>query len=180
MGSFLGLSRSAIWKQINGLEEQDIEIIALNGKGYRLHSSLELLDKTLINSLLTANTRQYLTELEIHDQIHSTNSHLVALSNAKPDSTAVVCLAEQQTAGKGRRGRQWISPFGSNIYASIVWKFEQGPTYLSGLSLAIGVAVIKSLKTHGIKDVGLKWPNDIYWQQRKLGGILVEVAGESV
>ena len=175
----LNLSRSAIWKQINGLEEQGIDITAVNGKGYRLHSALELLDKSRIYSLLNNTTRQGLAELEIHDQIDSTNSYLVALSNARPDSSAIICLAEQQTAGKGRRGRQWISPFGSNIYASLVWQFQQGPSSLSGLSLAIGVAVINALKIHGMHDVGLKWPNDIYWQQRKLGGILVEVSGEA-
>ena len=175
----LDISRSAVWKQINGLEEQGIDITAVNGKGYRLHTPLELLDKTLILNLLNNTTQQCLAELEIHDQIDSTNSYLVALSNDKPDASAIVCLAEQQTAGKGRRGRQWISPFGSNIYASIIWQFQQGPSSLSGLSLAIGVAVIIALKKHGIYGVGLKWPNDIYWQQRKLGGILVEVSGEA-
>ncbi|TXL15008.1 biotin--[acetyl-CoA-carboxylase] ligase [Methylococcaceae bacterium HT3] len=175
----LEVGRSAIWKQINGLEEQGHEITAVNGKGYRLHCSLELLNKTLIYSFLSTTTQNCLAELDIHDQIDSTNSHLVALSNSHPDTSGIVCLAEQQTAGKGRRGRQWISPFGSNIYASIVWQFEQGPSSLAGLSLAIGVAVIKALKLHGIHDVGLKWPNDIYWQHRKLGGILVEVSGES-
>ncbi|GFO71194.1 BirA family transcriptional regulator, biotin operon repressor/biotin---[acetyl-CoA-carboxylase] ligase [Bathymodiolus japonicus methanotrophic gill symbiont] len=175
----LDLSRSAIWKQINDLQEQGIAIAALNGKGYRLPIPLELLDKSQIFGLLNAETRQSLTELVVHDQIDSTNHYLVNLRNANPDTSAVVCLAEQQTAGKGRRGRQWVSPFGSNVYASIIWRFDEGPTNLSGLSLAIGVAVINALKIHGIHDAGLKWPNDIYWQQRKLGGILVEVSGEA-
>ncbi|OQK18261.1 biotin--acetyl-CoA-carboxylase ligase [Methyloprofundus sedimenti] len=175
----IGLSRSAIWKQLNSLEEQGIAISAVNGKGYRLHTALELLDKSLIYSLLNTKTRQCLAELEIHDQIDSTNRYLVALCNARPETSAVCCLAEQQTAGKGRRGKQWVSPFGSNIYASIAWQFQGGPSSLSSLSLAIGVAVINALKIHGIHDAGLKWPNDIYWQQRKLGGILVEVSGES-
>lgn len=174
----LGLSRSAIWKQINDLQEQGIAIAALNGKGYRLHTSLELLDKSRIYGLLNTATQQSLAELVVHDQIDSTNSYLVKLSNANPETSAVVCLAEQQTAGKGRRGREWISPFGSNVYASIIWRFDEGPANLSGLSLAIGVAIINALKIHGIDDAGLKWPNDIYWQQRKLGGILVEVSGE--
>lgn len=175
----LELSRSAIWKQINGLEEQGIAIIAVNGKGYRLHSPLQLLNKARIYSSLNTATQEALVDLEIHDQIDSTNRYLVSQCNIDPDTSALVCLAEQQTAGKGRRGKQWISPFGNNIYLSIAWKFELGPASLSGLSLAIGVAVIKTLKIHGIHDAGLKWPNDIYWQQRKLGGILVEVSGES-
>ncbi|WP_428354324.1 bifunctional biotin--[acetyl-CoA-carboxylase] ligase/biotin operon repressor BirA [Methyloprofundus sp.] len=175
----LGLSRSAIWKQINGLEELGIEVTAVNGKGYRLQAAIELLDHACIFSLLSPETRQSLVELEIHDQIDSTNRYLLALSHSNSDTSAVCCLAEQQTAGKGRRGKQWVSPFGHNVYASLVWKFQQGPASLSGLSLAIGVAVINTLKICGIHDAGLKWPNDIYWQQRKLGGILVEVSGES-
>ncbi len=175
----LALSRSAIWKQINVLEEHGIDIIAVNGKGYRLQSPIELLDKSRIILLLPVSIRQHISVLEIHDHIDSTNSHLSALTHNKPESSGVVCIAEQQTAGKGRRGRQWVSPFGRNIYLSILWKFQEGPASLSGLSLAIGVAVMKSLKIHNIENAGLKWPNDIYWQQKKLGGILVEVSGES-
>ena len=175
----LEISRSAIWKQINALEGYGIEIAAVNGKGYRLHAPIELLDKTLILELLPTSIRQHISVFEAHDQIDSTNSYLSALTHNKPESSGVVCLAGQQTAGKGRRGKQWVSPFGSNIYLSILWQFQEGPASLSGLSLAVGVAVIKALKIHQIENVGLKWPNDIYWQQKKLGGILVEVSGES-
>jgi BirA family biotin operon repressor/biotin-[acetyl-CoA-carboxylase] ligase len=90
-----------------------------------------------------------------------------------------VCLAEYQTAGKGRRGRTWVSPFGHNIYLSILWCYQDGPAAIAGLSLAVGVAVVRALQQMGVKDVGLKWPNDIYWQGRKLAGILIEVSGES-
>lgn len=175
----LEISRTAIWKQINALHEYGIEITAVNGKGYRLHSSVELLDKQLIMHLLEARTSQHISALEIHDQIESTNRYLNALTQVKPESSGIICVAEQQTAGKGRRGRRWVSPFGSNIYMSVLWHFQEGPASLSGLSLAIGVAVIKALKKHGIQEAGLKWPNDIYWQQKKLGGILIEVSGES-
>lgn len=175
----LELSRSAIWKQINALEEYGVEIVAVNGKGYRLYAPIELLDKECITNLLPMPIKQHISVLETHDQIDSTNSYLSALTHDQPDSSGVICLAEQQTAGKGRRGRQWVSPFGSNIYLSILWQFQEGPASLSGLSLAVGVAVIKALKIHHIENVGLKWPNDIYWQQKKLGGILVEVSGES-
>jgi len=175
----LNFSRSALWKQINALEEQGIEILAVNGKGYRLKSPVELLDKSNIINSLTAATQQLIAVFDIHDQIDSTNTNLVALSREIPESTGVICLAEQQTAGRGRRGREWVSPFGSNLYCSVLWRFQEGPASLSGLSLAIGVAVIKALNAHGIEGVGLKWPNDIYWQQKKLGGILVEVSGES-
>jgi BirA family biotin operon repressor/biotin-[acetyl-CoA-carboxylase] ligase len=175
----LEVGRTAIWKQINTLEELGIHVIAVSGKGYRLARPIELLDKSLLLKSLNTETQHLITDLQIHDQIDSTNSHLAALTYANPEKAGIVCLAEQQTAGRGRRGRQWISPFGSNIYCSISWRFAAGPASLSGLSLAIGVAVIEALKVHGIQNVGLKWPNDIYWQQKKLGGILVEVSGES-
>ncbi|MCF7969991.1 MAG: bifunctional biotin--[acetyl-CoA-carboxylase] ligase/biotin operon repressor BirA [Methylococcaceae bacterium] len=175
----LNFSRSALWKQINALEDQGVDILAVNGKGYRFKSSLELFDKSCIVDNLTATTRQLISIFDIHDQIDSTNTNLVALSRTSPESTGVVCLAEQQTSGRGRRGRQWVSPFGRNIYCSVLWRFQEGPASLSGLSLAIGVAVIRALSAHGVQGVGLKWPNDIYWQQKKLGGILVEVSGES-
>lgn len=174
----LKFSRSALWKQINTLGELGIEISAVNGKGYRLQSPLELLNKSHIINNLTAATRQLISVFDIHDQIDSTNTNLISLSRTVPESTGVVCLAEQQTAGRGRRGREWVSPFGHNLYCSILWRFQSGPESLSGLSLAMGVAVIKALNNHGIQGVGLKWPNDIYWQQKKLGGILVEVTGE--
>lgn len=175
----LGLSCSAICQQANELKGQGIAITTIGNKSYRLQTKLELLEQSLIYSLLSPDVRRHLVELEIHDQINSTNCHLMALSRANPNTSAVCCLAEQQTAGKGRRGRQWVSPFGHNIYASLIWEFQSGLTSLSGLSLAIGVAVIKALKIHGIDNAGLKWPNDIYWQQRKLGGILIEMSGES-
>jgi len=173
------ISRSAVWKQINSLSEQGIEISAVNGKGYRLSQPLELLDQNFIIRSLEAATQAWITSLEVHQHIESTNSYLVALTHADPSASGVLCMAEQQTAGRGRRGRQWVSPFGQNIYLSLLWKFQEGSASLSGLSLAIGVAVIQALKLRGIKEVGLKWPNDIYWRQKKLGGILVEVSGES-
>jgi len=179
LSELLSISRSAVWKQVNSLSEQGIEIGAVNGKGYRLPIPIELLDKSLIIDSLNMTTQAWITALEVHQQIESTNSYLVALTHADTKASGVLCVAEQQTAGKGRRGRQWVSPFGRNIYLSLLWKFQEGSASLSGLSLAIGVAVIQALKLHGIKGVGLKWPNDIYWQQRKLGGILVEVSGES-
>lgn len=175
----LKLSRSAIWKIINALEESGLEIIAVTGKGYCLKSAIELLDEELIKQHLSADSRKLITQIDCHDQIDSTNKYLNEIAHQNPAESAIFCLAEQQTAGKGRRGRQWVSPFGSNCYLSLLWRFEEGPASLSGLSLAIGVAVIRALKKQNIQGVGLKWPNDIFWQQKKLGGILLEVSGES-
>jgi BirA family biotin operon repressor/biotin-[acetyl-CoA-carboxylase] ligase len=174
----LGISRSAIWKQLNGLAELGLQHSAVSGKGYRLDNPLELLDASKIHEVVNDQVDALISSFEIHDQIDSTNRYLVERSQHNGLSGSV-CFAEYQTAGKGRRGRQWVSPYGSNIYLSILWRFQQGPAAISGLSLAIGVAVIRALKQHQISDIGLKWPNDIYSQGKKLGGILVEVSGET-
>jgi BirA family biotin operon repressor/biotin-[acetyl-CoA-carboxylase] ligase len=174
----LGISRSAVWKQLNGLVELGLQHSAVSGKGYRLERPLELLTASKINEAVNDQAAELISSLEIHDQIDSTNRYLVERSQNNAPSGSV-CFAEHQTAGKGRRGRQWVSPYGCNIYLSVLWRFQQGPAAISGLSLAIGVAVIRALKQHQIDDIGLKWPNDIYSQGKKLGGILVEVSGET-
>ena len=174
----LGISRSAVWKQLTGLAELGLPHSAVSGKGYRLDKALELLAAPKINEVIDDRVGSLISSLEIHDQLDSTNRYLVARAQNNAPS-GLVCFAEYQTAGKGRRGRQWVSPYGCNIYLSILWRFQQGPAAISGLSLAIGVAVIRALKQQQIDDIGLKWPNDIYSQGKKLGGILVEVSGET-
>lgn len=174
----LAMSRSAVWKQLSFLDELGLRYAAVSGKGYRLEKPLELLTHRMIDEVLNDETRALISTLEIHDQINSTNRYLAERSNQNAAS-GFICLAEHQTAGKGRRGRHWVSPYGNNIYLSILWRFQQGPAAISALSLAIGVAVIRALKQHQVHDVGLKWPNDIYSQGKKLGGVLIEVSGEN-
>ncbi len=174
----LGISRSAICKQLNNLTELGIEFVAIRGKGYRLVHPLQLLSEKLIEHYLNSTTNELIEELEIHHCLNSTNSYLVEKSHHTKTS-GHICFSEYQTAGKGRRGREWVSPFGSNIYLSILWHFQNGPASINGLSLAVGVAVIRALNECGIDDVGLKWPNDIFWNNKKLAGILIEVSGES-
>jgi len=179
MAEVLGISRAAICKQLRVLSELGLQHSAVSGKGYRLDKPLELLAHSKINEILSEKNKALISTLEIHDTINSTNSYLVERSQNNVPS-GFVCFAEHQTAGKGRRGRQWVSPYGSNIYVSILWRFQQGGIAgTAGLSLAIGIAVIRALKQHNINDVGLKWPNDIYSQGKKLGGILIEVSGEA-
>ena len=174
----LNISRSAVWKQVLGLTELGITSVAVRGKGYKLDRPLQLLDAQHINNLLTAQNQALIQTLQVVPHIASTNSYLLELG--RQNRTGVVCFAEQQSAGKGRRGRHWVSPFGSNIYLSILWRYElHGPDVLSGLSLAVGVAVVRALTSLGITGVGLKWPNDLIHQGKKLGGILIEVSGES-
>ncbi len=106
------------------------------------------------------------------DSIGSTNSYILENLDKLTPNTFV--LAEQQTAGRGRMGRDWQSPPGSNIAMSMYWQFSGEISQLSGLSIVVGIAVANALIELGVKDVGLKWPNDIYWREQKLGGILVE------
>jgi BirA family biotin operon repressor/biotin-[acetyl-CoA-carboxylase] ligase len=173
LAKITGISRSAICKQLHGLEKLGIDYTAISGKGYKLSRPLQLLDKQAITQHLNISLNDALATLEIHPCLASTNSRV------KQTGHASCCLAEYQTHGRGRRGRSWISPFGSNIYLSLCYHYQSGPAVISGLSLAVGVAVIKALKKLGITDAGLKWPNDIFWQQQKLGGILIEVDGEA-
>ncbi len=179
LAELLSVSRSAICKQLNGLSVLGLQHAAVSGKGYRLDRPLELLDNTQINAELTPAQQAAISVLEIHDTLPSTNTYLVEASQQGALS-GFVCFSEHQTAGKGRRGRQWVSPYGSNLYLSILWRFQQGGmASTAGLSLAIGVAVIRALRAQGFSEAGLKWPNDIYCQGKKLGGILIEVSGES-
>ncbi|MCP4992632.1 MAG: bifunctional biotin--[acetyl-CoA-carboxylase] ligase/biotin operon repressor BirA [Gammaproteobacteria bacterium] len=177
MATLLGVSRAAIWKQLKRIHQMTgLKIFAVRGRGYRLASPLELLETDRIQSLLSEESRKLLNKLEIHDCLDSTNSYLMARPHA-PSGT--VCIAEQQTSGRGRRGRQWVSPYGSNLYLSLSWSFPGGPATVGGLSLAAGVALVRTIRSQGIEGVGLKWPNDILWQGSKLAGLLLEVVGEA-
>ncbi|VAX06804.1 Biotin operon repressor / Biotin--protein ligase [hydrothermal vent metagenome] len=175
----LGISRTAVWKYLKGLREQlGIDIHAVTGRGYCLPYPLDLLDTEKIMQALPAKTLKHLHNLEVQYSIDSTNAYLLRQAAAGASSGSV-CMAEQQTAGRGRRGRHWVSPFGSNIYLSILWRYPLAPSELSGLSLAAGLAIMRALSNLGVTNVGLKWPNDILWQEQKLAGLLLEVKGES-
>ena len=173
----LSLSRTAVWSLVHELTGLGLEVNALPGRGYRLGQPLELLDRESILNGLNAEARQLLPVLEIHDCIDSTSSRLGALARGGAPCGAV-CIAEVQTCGRGRVGRTWISPFAGNVCLSILWYFDD-PSSMAGLSLAVGVAVVRTLQAFGVRDAGLKWPNDILWRDRKLGGILMEVSGEA-
>ena len=177
LGEALGCSRTAVWKQLQKLENLGLSIESVKGTGYRVAGGFELLESELIVAQLRGVASAQLSNLEIFKTIDSTNKYAREKAELGPSSGTVI-LAEQQTAGRGRRGKTWVSPFAANIYLSVVWDFEQGAQALEGLSLAIGVAVKRALITHGIEDVQLKWPNDIYISGKKLGGILLEMIGD--
>lgn len=177
LGSVLGIGRSAVWKHLHALSEWGIDLHAVPGKGYRLAQPLELLERDLILNALPSATARALTGIEIHQDIDSTNRYLMNKARLGAPS-GQACLAEHQQAGRGRRNRVWVSPFGANIYLSLLWRFTLNAASLSGLGLAIGVALRRVLHEEGLADTGLKWPNDILWQNRKLAGILLEMSGE--
>lgn len=174
----IGISQSAIFNQLKKLSELGLVYTTVTDRGYQLATTLQLLSQSAIEKKLTEEARHLIAELEIHDVLDSTNRYLMDKAQ-KTKKNSVVCFAEYQSAGKGRGGREWISPFGSNIYLSILWRFQQGVRAINGLSLAVGVAVVRTLKDCGIKGIGLKWPNDIICDKKKLAGILIEASGES-
>lgn len=175
----LGCSRAAIWKQLRPVRElPGIRVDSVRGRGYRITPKLALLSTETLLDKLTQPQRDQLEMLHVATIADSTNA--MALAQLPTTSgRAKAWFAEHQTAGRGRRGRQWISTFGNNIYLSIAWRFDLPMSRLAGLSLAIGASVAKLLADHGLQGHGLKWPNDLLYEQRKLGGILVEVSGEA-
>lgn len=178
LGAALGMSRAAVWKHVATLRDSGIDVHSVPGKGYRLARPLDLLDAQQIRSALTPSTRRRMQAVEVLGIADSTNE--VAMARIRQgDRRPVAILAEQQTSGRGRRGRIWESPFGANIYLSVVWEFPGGLATIDGLSLAVGVALCEALEEMRILGVGLKWPNDLVRDKKKLGGILIEVSGEA-
>lgn len=171
-----GITRAAIWKQIEVLRARGVPIKAQGAAGYCLPWPLQMLDVENIRAAMPRQLAQTLGALEVHWELDSTSSELQRRGSSAPDFS--VLLAETQTAGRGRRGRQWLSPPGLNLYLSCLKRFDQGFAALGGLSLAVGVIAMRTLETLGISGAGLKWPNDVLTADGKLGGILVELSGE--
>jgi BirA family biotin operon repressor/biotin-[acetyl-CoA-carboxylase] ligase len=185
LGEQLGISRTAIAKHIKALTEMGLDIYSVTGKGYKLSQPLYLLEKEKIIDLFASDKTDELTSqtslplIEVHSLIDSTNDYLMRrLPNQV--TSGQVCLAEYQSAGRGRRGRQWISPFGSQIYLSMYWYLEQGLSAAMGLSLVTALAVSDAVKVHSGVQVQLKWPNDIYLDGVKLAGILIDLEGQAL
>jgi BirA family biotin operon repressor/biotin-[acetyl-CoA-carboxylase] ligase len=176
MGDLFGVSRTAVWKLLSQADSYGIALEKTKGKGYRIPGGLELLDQVFVARHLTTHGISDFS-LEILPQIGSTNTYLMDL-DTKFVKRFTVCLAEQQTEGRGRRGRTWHSPFAKNSYISIAFQLDGGSSVLDGLSLVVGIGVIRALLGLGIEDARIKWPNDIWIKSKKLAGILVELKGE--
>jgi BirA family biotin operon repressor/biotin-[acetyl-CoA-carboxylase] ligase len=177
LGAELSISRTAISKHIKSLTEMGLDIYSVTGKGYKLSKPLNLLNLSEIIKNLSSGV--FKPEIEIHSSIDSTNSYLLRrLPNQL--SQGQVCLAEFQSAGRGRRGRQWISPFGTQIYLSMYWYLEQGLSAAMGLSLVAALAVSDAIFDLTNIQVQLKWPNDVYLDGVKLAGILIDLEGQAL
>ena len=171
LGERLGMSRAAINKHIQTLRDWGVDVFTVPGKGYSLPEPIQLLDEEQIARQIEHGR---VTVLPVID---STNQYL--LDRLSELQSGDACVAEYQQAARGRRGRKWFSPFGSNLYLSMYWRLEQGPAAAIGLSLVIGIVIAEVLQSLGADKVRVKWPNDLYLQDRKLSGILVELTGKT-
>lgn len=177
IGHELGCSRTAVWKHVENLRALGIEVDAVAGKGYRLREPLELLDRAKILSAMDPAGSARLRSLHIASSVDSTNAALRRL--AAEDQHAAVIIAEHQTGGRGRRGRQWHSPYARNLYLSMGWMFDRALSELGCLPLVVALAAVQALERMGLEGQRVKWPNDLTLDGRKLCGCLVEVQGDS-
>ena len=173
LGRQLGVSRAAVWKRIQRIaEEFGITVQSVPGKGYRLAQPLQLLNRDVIQQALPT------LPIFIYESIGSTNDQAKQLLGTYNAPMAV--FAEHQTQGKGRRGREWVSPFAQNLYLSFVLPITEGLNQIDGLSLVVGVVVARAIKRLSGIDAQLKWPNDVLIGGRKVAGILLELIGDPV
>ncbi|WGL98174.1 bifunctional biotin--[acetyl-CoA-carboxylase] ligase/biotin operon repressor BirA [Arsenophonus sp. aPb] len=171
LGELLGMTRAGINKHIYTLREWGIEVNTITGKGYQLTRKMDLLDYERIYGLVRRGN------IIVKPVINSTNQYL--LERIEQLSSGDACVAEYQTAGRGRRGRYWASPFGCNLYLSLYWHLDQGPAAAMGLSLVAGIVIAETLNKLSGSNIKVKWPNDLYLNEKKLAGILIEMIGKT-
>lgn len=171
----LGISRASVSQALREVEQHGVRLFRLAGRGYRLAEPLQWIDTGEVLSVL--NDKAFPMALEVLESAESSNTLL--LHKATLGAAHGSCLAvELQTGGRGRRGRQWHASLGGSLTFSLLWRFNFGASSLSGLSLAVGVALIRALHQTGATGVQLKWPNDVLHKNRKLAGILIELQGD--
>ena len=171
IGKLLGVSRTSVNNYVKGLQGIGLDIYKVTGKGYCSAMPLELLDADKVKRLSGKSS------VHVEQLVDSTNQWL--LDRLDKIDNGQACISEHQSAGRGRRGRTWVSPFASHLYFSLYWRFDSGIDKVSGLSLLVGIAVVNALEKIGIHGAGLKWPNDIYYQGKKLAGILIELNAQA-
>lgn len=165
-----GISRTAIAKHIAGLEEYGVEIYSVKGKGYKLANKISLIDERELTTAIKQRCFYF-------DEISSTNAFF--LKNVDELNSGDICVAEYQSAGRGRRGRSWVSPYGCHLYCSMYWNLSQGMAQAAGLSLVVACSLVKALESLNVEGLGVKWPNDIYLNEKKLAGVLIEMNGQA-
>ncbi|WP_133405293.1 bifunctional biotin--[acetyl-CoA-carboxylase] ligase/biotin operon repressor BirA [Parashewanella tropica] len=166
----LDVSRMTISNHIDALETLGVEIFSVKGKGYKLQKAVPLMDEKQLLEAIQGRCFYF-------DEIDSTNSFM--MKHASELKSGDICIAEHQTAGRGRRGRNWVSPYGSHFYGSVFWNFPQGMAQAMGLSLVVGCSLVTALEALGVSGLAVKWPNDVYLNGKKLAGILVEMSGQA-
>jgi BirA family biotin operon repressor/biotin-[acetyl-CoA-carboxylase] ligase len=173
----LGVSRGTVWNAVRTIEASGLRVYKVRGRGYRLAQAVSMLDATAVRT--AAGGAGHRLAIEVVDTCASTNSVLMRRA-ADGGAGGAVLAAEWQQSGRGRMGRPWhAGPCGALTF-SLLWRFAQGAGALAGLSLAVGVAVIRALDDTGVKNARLKWPNDVLWQGRKIAGVLVEMHGDAL
>jgi len=171
----LGVSRTSVWRELKDLEAAGVMLLRKRGGGYRLATAIDWLDPIQVGRHLGAHRDVY--QLRIVDVVESTNTTLLeqAVTGA---AGGLLLAAELQTRGRGRRGRLWHAGLGGALTFSVLWRFEQGAGFLAGLGLAVGVALVRALRSLGVEGTTLKWPNDLLIRHQKLAGTLVEIQGD--
>ena len=183
LAATVGLTRARVSQLLKQAETAGLSLERVRGLGYRLTVAPDFLDADAVRNALRdiagKGSRYPSLDVEVVDQIGSTSTELLRRSQRK-DIHGTMLAAEWQTAGRGRRGKPWTAVAGGSLTFSLGWQFEQGVGFLAGLSLAVGVAVVRSLEAEGLAGVELKWPNDLIHRHLKVGGILVELNGDAL
>lgn len=173
----LNIPCTTIKNIINSLSDYGLMVIKTTDETYRLSNAIDFLDRAFLLSKLQPIIQKNIDELEIFEEIDSTNQYLLNHSNITVNQISIA-LAEYQTQGRGRHGNAWLSPLGAGINLSIRWCLEQAIAPIDDLSTVIGTTVIRTLARIGFNNLILKRPNDIFFQKKKLGGMLIETKGE--
>ena len=176
LAELLGVSRASVFNALADVSEHGVALQRIRGRGYRLAHPWQRLEREEVLRWLGKDAGQF--DIGILPQAVSSNTLLLQRAGPGAAPGGSVLAVELQTAGRGRMGRTWCSGLGSTLTFSLLWRFDCGLNALSGLSLAVGVAIARALNGLGAQDVRLKWPNDILTEQGKLGGVLIEAQGD--
>lgn len=170
-----GVSRQAVWKNISQLKEKGFEIESVSNKGYKLISEPDILNSSAIESYLSKEC--ICKKVEAFETIDSTNTKAKQLAELGEEEGTLI-ISDEQTAGKGRRGRSWCSKKGANVFMTLLIRPRIEPKYLSGITLLAAMSVATAIKDICDTEAKIKWPNDIVINKKKICGILTEMSSE--